>query len=373
MYPGYSEILELPLGLVRLENQIHLPLNDAHGVTSPQDLRFFASNRCFQISTFSLRNTHLGSSSVLICPGIPLLIPYALVLQMSLELGNDAESCQHAKPYQCPECGRVFTLLPDAQKHLEAVHSIYQNIYDKAQGHDPDTEGSFDDWSKPELLHSIHESIDWLHRLSNMVRKASFNHQNKRADGFMLRDKHGQKSEELTRSLFEGLTQLYQFYIKTHATGLGEQLAERLVQTMIIRHRRTLYRKSRRQVWNLEQINYTPHRAEQKPHEHHSSAPLPIPETTASSRGNTLDLPQPTPKTEMAPSQVTATTVDVNLFRKVFAQSEVSKTTSNSLFLSDRVLVPPRPAAARLRIDFICEYCGLLLQARQASSSAAWA
>lgn len=206
-----------------------------------------------------------------------------------------------------------------------------------------------------------------------MVRKASFNHQNKRADDFMLRDENGQKSEELTRSLVEGLTQLYQFYVRTHAAGVGEKLSQRLVQTMIIRHKRILYRRARRKVWNLQQITHSPQKWEQKSQEHHFTVSLSGAEITTPSDSKTTVLPQSTAKPEIAESQVTATTVDINMIRKAFARSEVSKATSNSLIVSDRVLVPPRPAAAKSGIEFVCDYCGLLLEARQASNAAVWA
>jgi hypothetical protein len=49
-------------------------------------------------------------------------------------------------------------------------------------------ESGFSRWTLIELLQSVHESIDWLHRLSNLVRKASFVTQNKRAEDFILGD-----------------------------------------------------------------------------------------------------------------------------------------------------------------------------------------
>lgn len=288
--------------------------------------------------------------------------------------GNYAKRDHAGNPHQCSECGRLFTVFSEMQSHLQAEHSIYGTDDHKSREHEIDSAESFDNWTKPELLQSIHESIDWLHRLSNMVRKASFKHQNKRADDFMLRDENGEKSADLTRSLLEGLTQLYQFYVRTHATGIGEHLAQRLVQTMIIRHKRILYRRARRKVWNLQQITYSPPKIEPNSHKHHFITPLSaLLETTTPSDGKTPVLPLSTARSEMAGSQVTATTIDINIIRKAFARSEVSKATSNSLIVSDRVLVPPRPAAGKSGIDFVCDYCGLLLEARQASNAAVWA
>lgn len=283
--------------------------------------------------------------------------------------GNHAGDGHDGRPHQCPECGRAFSLLSDKQSHLRAEHRVRGTEHDRSRGTEVDPETSFDDWSTPELLQSIHESIDWLHRLSNMVRKASFSHQNKRADDFMLRDENGEKSHELTRSLLDGLAQLYHFYIRTHAAGVGDKLAERLVQTMIIRHKRILYRRARKKVWHLEQVDYSPRTIEQEsPHLDVSLPPL---EATGPIDGSP-ELPQPRAKSEMAGSQVTATTVDINMIRKVVAKSEVSKATSNSLMVSDRELVPPRPRAAISGLEFVCDYCGLLLQARQASNAALW-
>lgn len=292
---------------------------------------------------------------------------------MSLYLGpeSDVETCQHEIPHQCPECGRVFALSSDTRRHLEAAHAISHTENFGVRGLQSSTEESFDSWSQPELLQSIHESIDWLHRLSNMVRKASFNHQNKRADDFQLRDENGKNSEELTCSLIDGLTRLYQFYVRTHAAGVGEPLAQRLVQTMIIRHKRILYRRARRRVWDLELFDYPPRKLENK--SHHLSCSPPAQETISPSDGRKPSVLQPPAKAGIAGSHGTATTVDINMIRQTFAQSEVSKATSNSLLVSDRVLVPPRPAAAKLGVEFICDYCGLLLQARQASSAAVWA
>lgn len=292
-------------------------------------------------------------------------------MSLYLKHGDDAETCLQERPHQCPECGRGFESLSDVQRHLEAVHSIFTKEDHGVRGLEVNAEESFDSWSEPEILQSIHESIDWLHRLSNMVRKASFSHQNKRADDFMIRDENGEKSHKLTRSLLDGLTRLYEFYVRTYAAGVGEQLAQRLVQTMIIRHKRILYRRARQKVWNLEQINYTPRKAEQK--SRHLRVSPPAPETAEPSGSKTTGLPQPTAKMEMAGSQFTATTVDISMIRKAIAQSEVSKATSNSLLVSDQVLVPPRPATARSGAEFVCDYCGLLLQSHQASNAAAWA
>lgn len=94
-------------------------------------------------------------------------------------------------------------------------------------------------------------------------------------------------------------------------------------------------------------------------------------------KGASLDMKQPTENiggiTSQATSEVTATTVDISIIRKAVPQSGVSKATSNSLYERDWALLPPLPAEVKLGKEFICDYCGLLLQARQASDVKFWA
>ncbi|KAG8158584.1 hypothetical protein KVR01_011706 [Diaporthe batatas] len=301
------------------------------------------------------------------------------VLNMSLHTisGDETTTYEHDVPQNCPECEQFLTLPFDMRRHLEAAHPIDQSLGDESQGNEINTRNVFGSWSHSELLQSIHESLDWLHRLSNMVRKASFGRQNRRANDFMVRDETGKKSVELTQSLQDGLRHLYQHYITTHAAGVGDRLAERLVQTMIMRHKRILYRRDRRESWNLGEGVYAPvtmdRGAQYMDNLDLSSAPQ---KTTTPKKVMPLDLQRPTKDTVMSASQnaskVTATTVDVSIIRKAVPQSQVSRATSNSLYVADWVLLPPRPSKAKLRKEFICDYCGLLLQASQASNIRVW-
>ena len=109
----------------------------------------------------------------------------------------------------------------------------------------------FEEWTTEELLESIHRSIDWIHRLSNSVRKASAVNQNARAASFRLEDypanSTSQLSEPDVRAIFEKK-------IRMISDGLHEEWVQRLVDTMVTRLRRILYRRSRQARWSLPEI-----------------------------------------------------------------------------------------------------------------------
>jgi hypothetical protein len=83
-------------------------------------------------------------------------------LSVQEELDPDPE---HAQPDTLPDT--LPDVLPDAH---------------------PDTLSRLDLWEVQDILSSIHETIDWLHRLSNLVRKASTASQNEKSTAFVLTD-----------------------------------------------------------------------------------------------------------------------------------------------------------------------------------------
>lgn len=81
-----------------------------------------------------------------------------------------------------------------------------------------------------DLVQSIHVTIDWLHRLSNLVRKASFGSQNQRAARFPLED-------ELGNDITESLAEIFKHLIKRECCDISDQILDRLAQTMLTRRR----------------------------------------------------------------------------------------------------------------------------------------
>lgn len=221
------------------------------------------------------------------------------------------------------------------------------------------------------MLQSIHESIDWLHRLSNLVRKASFVNQNRRAKGFQLRDSKGKESEELTQAMTSGLKQLYKHVIKCNAEGLEDYLADRLIKTMIIRHKRILYRRSRQISWAISQVQYTAKRVEtpKEPRQPHPPEPIPLIQEPKPLKSG----PGPTLERSTIPLQDKATTVNLGTYRKAAAPSRLSRASSAPLKQQDQMLIPPPPRAASEGKDFVCPYCCLILQSREAWNRKTWA
>jgi hypothetical protein len=128
-------------------------------------------------------------------------------------------------------------------------------------------------------LQSIHKSIDWLHRLSNLFRKASFANQNKRADKFKLED--ADKND-----LTEMLTNYYAKLIKQEFNGFQVTLVQRLAMSLVTRRRRIMYKRSQQHHWKLQQVEYTARRLELIP----QPCPRTIPELTSSPREQKVSL-----------------------------------------------------------------------------------
>lgn len=221
-----------------------------------------------------------------------------------------------------------------------------------------------------ETIQSIHVTIGWLHRLSNLVRKASFGSQNQRAANKPLEDDDG-------NDITECFTRFYKGLIKRDYPGLNEAnmaLVERMVDTMIMRRKRITYRKKRHRHWALQQVE---HKARQ--------FGVPVPQHTPSepeetdARDNkgvseeTDEEVDQVPVLAPPPSGFTVTTVDREKYNKLAAPSRVSRATTAPFQHDMKLLVPPPPRAAREGNEFICDYCCLVLPGSEGLDKDKWA
>jgi hypothetical protein len=229
----------------------------------------------------------------------------------------------------------------------------------------------FEEWTTEELLESIHQSIDWIHRLSNSVRKASAVNQNARAASFRLEDYPTNStnllSEPHVRAIFEKK-------IRMISDGLHEEWVQRLVDTMVTRLRRILYRRSRQARWSF-------------------------PEITLPTMGQ--EIPKPPPQVQFSPSRVTkiqpkastskaapehghsrslgpvpsrVTELSAGIWRRShLGRSEISKATSVPLKQKDEIAIPNPPTESATSKNFTCPYCCLILDSVVARNSKAWA
>jgi hypothetical protein len=216
-----------------------------------------------------------------------------------------------------------------------------------------------------DILRSIHETIDWLHRLSNLVRKASVATQNERAAAFVLRD-------EVGSDITDSLRTFYKAIIRRESRNIDDALVDRLAQTMILRRKRILYRRSRQTRWIMQQVDDSRRALDilptQTPHPSQDHAGSQDGEETASSNTN-----PPANEHREASSMLTVTVVDRETYLKQATPSRISRATSAPFQPSEKLLVPPRPRAAGQGKEFVCDYCCLILSSDQVSDHDKWA
>lgn len=218
-----------------------------------------------------------------------------------------------------------------------------------------------------ELVQSIHVTIDWLHRLSNLVRKASFASQNQRAAKFPLTGVGG-------NDLTECLSGIFEYLIKRECNDIADQILDRLVQTMITRRRRVLYRRSRQKRWTLEREAYRPRHldppAQLTPVQEGEEAEEEVQD--GSEEVETTEF-KAEHQAQIPPSRLTVTTIDQQKYKKLAAPSRISRATTAPFQHNEKLMVPPRPHLAKQGKEFVCDYCCLILPSDEAHDRDKWA
>lgn len=217
-----------------------------------------------------------------------------------------------------------------------------------------------------DLVESVHVTIDWLHRLSNLVRKASFGSQNQRAARFPLEDEAG-------NDITESLAVIFKHLIKRECRDISDQMLNRLAQTMITRRRRVLYRRSRQKRWALQQKTYRLRHLDPPA----QLATLKEADESAENRESREVAKEvesePESRVQVAPSGLTVTTLDQQQYRKLAAPSRISRATTAPFQHNEKLLVPPRPLLAKEGREFVCDYCCLILPSSEAADQDTWA
>lgn len=202
------------------------------------------------------------------------------------------------------------------------------------------------------IISSLSTSIDWLHRLANMIRRASISRQNVRASNFPLKDSQGDDATPV-------LTQLFRYWILRDFPTIAEELCARLISTMLLRRRRILYRRSR-------QVKLAVPTAKPAPKPAHLTLPAP-----ADLGG--LPVGEPATTSRIASTQYTATTVDPDAFRRVVSTpSRVSEAHTIAITSSDKDAIPLPPYIEPGLREFVCPFCCLILPAKDAWNRDTW-
>lgn len=227
----------------------------------------------------------------------------------------------------------------------------------------------FQFWDKRALLSSISGSIDWLYKLSNLVRKASFSNQFNKANKHELKDEFDNDTTALLNRYFVDL-------IRREFKDLRDGLVSRIAASMVLRRRQIAYRQSRQKRWRLQQDEYVSRQRGtmliEDPAVSYSSDPSNVVQPLEQS----IEPEKPdnaTDKVQTVTSTVPARMMNRGQYQRLPEPSQTSRGTTTSLAAKSRHLIPPPPAAAMKSQDFVCDFCCLVLASDLARDQKWWA
>lgn len=210
---------------------------------------------------------------------------------------------------------------------------------------------------------SIDRSMDWLQRLSNLVRNASFASQDRRAERFEFED---------VGLSTEGFRCYFRIVVQGEFGGLGINLLERLVESMLIRRRRFEYRQKQQRRLELkvlqDPLGHSMLHAKRKPSVDIAGHTVVAPKHDAlSARGQQTGTISG--KISEAPTSIVSTpTVDMVRLRNLQQKSTIGSGKSAPLGDRSKTRIPKAPIEGLAGRDFTCRYCWLVLPGRVARS-----
>ncbi|KAI1125986.1 hypothetical protein F5Y10DRAFT_294187 [Nemania abortiva] len=207
----------------------------------------------------------------------------------------------------------------------------------------------------------IHTSIDWLHRLSNILRKASVVNQNLRAQSYKP---PGVDSD--------GLSAFFAWVVARDFPGLSEQLKSRMARTMVERYRRILYCRDLYGTGWKQQREYQ--------HKDQSACLENAAETEVQSKDNqspASDTSKQQETTENRPieespslfSKAAGTEPDRSRY---YAPSTAPTAKSAALSHDAEMPLPPPPKRCQTESSFTCELCCMILPSKTGSNPVLW-
>ncbi|KAH6972215.1 hypothetical protein BKA56DRAFT_115644 [Ilyonectria sp. MPI-CAGE-AT-0026] len=253
------------------------------------------------------------------------------------------------------------------EKHSTAIYDLATSItLGRAAGANEsmDSSATPNTFDYTEALKTIHSSIDWLHRLSKLLRNASVANQNSRARSYNMPDFDA-----------DSLKLFFERGIRRDFPDLSEQLKSRLASTMVERYRRVLYRRARLgSGWRQQEPIKSegdlkkPMAAEMSLSKLHA---MPAPATVNSK----AKVGQPeTQVAALEPSLLSLNTgTDLHTsIHHVYATSAASKTQSVALSDKTKMLLPLPPSTCQTDPTFVCDFCCETLDSRVANDGALW-
>lgn len=233
---------------------------------------------------------------------------------------------------------------------------------DGSSSEDSAKSSNFQDEDATQLLMSIRASTDCLLGLSNLVRKAGFESQNKKADRYQM--------EGYCENMADQWTRVYAEMVRKEYNDLEKPLVQRLAQSMLLRRRRIEYRRSRQQTWRLPGTT----KPAGPPPKNLAPAPQFVLTFAESVAPNALaydvSFTQARGLPVVTPSRLTATTMDTQQLR---APSPMSRAGGSVRFdANNEVHIPPPPGMAEMEEEVMCEYCCQLLPSEEARNPDQW-
>ncbi|KAJ1327387.1 PR domain zinc finger protein 5 [Microdochium nivale] len=174
----------------------------------------------------------------------------------------------------------------------------------------------------------ISGQVTLLHKLSNTIRRASKQTGNdKAAEYFVIR---GDDGDDVESWLFD----VFLSYLQDKFVDATEEICRRLAQSMLLRRKRILYRRTR--------YGHAPIEVDVVPEEPTLEVPLPILSETPDARLGSVEHPagKHVAPRSMAPS---ATTLSAKNFKRATAPSIVSASRTIPLNRHDALQFPPAP------------------------------
>ncbi len=259
--------------------------------------------------------------------------------------------------------------LPNSIPNLlgDLVHERVDERLLEAEHEQPDQLPRSESWTDEDIICSVRQTIDWLHRLSNLVRKAGFASQNDKAAAFVITV----DSDEGT-DITESLRCCFQALIKRDCKDTNDALVDRLAQTMVLRRKRILYRQKRQRRWHLPHVDGTKTKLD---------ALRPVSPALETQESEQSQIQRETATNDEISlehqdlgtlSTLTVSVLEPERYRQQAAQSQISRASTAPFQPSENRLLPPHPKAAEDGTVFVCDYCCLILSSDVALDREKW-
>ncbi|KAI0850769.1 hypothetical protein F5Y00DRAFT_232018 [Daldinia vernicosa] len=187
-------------------------------------------------------------------------------------------------------------------------------------------------------IQGIANEISLLHRFSNTIRRASKEAQNlKAADSFRIRDDEGNDAEVF-------ITKLFANHVRDKFPGVSDSICQRLAETMVLRRKRILYRRSR--------YGNAPIRPQETPSQPRVTVPKVQLKIRAAEHPQVSEGPQAAgdaSKSAIQSVAQSATTLAPSNFQKASAPSVVSVSKTVALSNHEELPFPPAPLGSLKR------------------------